>query len=223
MPRPRTHGLDELLDVAERLAADAGLGGVTIRGLAAASGMSNGAIYHAFGSLPVLLGQMWLRAAGAFLDLQEELADAASASGGRGDAVAAAASAFAEFADRRPAAARMLARVKRDELLGPKVPDELASAMLAQDERLVRLLVRLARDLWGRGDGACVEVMTLCLVDLPTAVFHRALTGPSAGGPPVIGADVRRRLDVAVRAVLALPPPPARGGRPAPAEPEKKD
>ncbi|WP_113702203.1 helix-turn-helix domain-containing protein, partial [Nonomuraea lactucae] len=81
MPRPRTHDLDRLLDVAERLVAEGGLEPFTVRGLAAASGVSNGAIYHAFGSLPVLLGRMWLRAAGDFLDLQEELARAVRGSG----------------------------------------------------------------------------------------------------------------------------------------------
>lgn len=203
VPRPRIHDLDRLLDVAERLVADGGPERFTVRALAAASGVSNGAIYHAFGSLPALLGRVWLRAAGDFLDLQEELVAAAE---GPEAAVVAAAGAPAAFADRRPEAARMLMGVRRDQLLGPQVPDELAEALLALDRRLVALLVRLARALWDRGDGASVEVMTLCVVDLPTAVFRRALTGPE--GHPTIDADSRRRLEAAVRAVLTVPPPP---------------
>ncbi|WP_460370201.1 TetR family transcriptional regulator, partial [Actinocorallia lasiicapitis] len=91
MPRRRTHDLDRLLDVTETLAA---AGPVTIRAVAAASGVSNGAIYHAFGSLPGLLARTWLRAAAAFLDLQGSLAAVADPV----EAVVAAASAPALFA-----------------------------------------------------------------------------------------------------------------------------
>ncbi len=200
--------------------ADGGPERFTVRALAAASGVSNGAIYHAFGSLPVLLGRLWLRAAGDFLDLQVELADAVQGGDREAavEAVVAAASTPAVFADRRPAAARMLVAVRRDQLLGPEVPQELAEAMFALDKRLIALLTRLSRALWGRADGASVEVVTLCLVDLPTAVFRRALTEPTTDGRPVIGADTRARLEAAVRAVLTLPPPPPRGGRPVPSE-----
>lgn len=214
------HDLDQLLDVAEQLVADGGPEGFTVRGLAAASGVSNGAIYHAFGSLPVLLGRLWLRAAGDFLDLQVELVDATPGSGHEAavEAVAAAAMVPAILADRRPAAARMLTTVRRDQLLGPKVPDELAEAMYALDRRLIALLTRLSRALWGRADRASVEVVTMCVVDLPTAFFRRALSEPSADGRPMIGSDRRERLEAAVRAVLALPPPPPPGKRPVPAE-----
>lgn len=192
--------------------------GFTVRALAAASGVSNGAIYHAFGSLPVLLGRVWLRAAGDFLDLQAELVDAVRGSGPEAAvaAVVAAASAPAVFADRRPAAARMLMEVRREQLLGPEVPPEPAEAMLALDERVSAMLTRLARALWGRADGPSVAVMTMCVVDLPTALFRRALTGPTPTGGPVVGPDNRERLEAAVRAVLTLPPPPPRGGRPTP-------
>ncbi|MFI7635370.1 helix-turn-helix domain-containing protein [Nonomuraea sp. NPDC049400] len=211
MARPRIHDLDRLLDVAEQLVADGGPERFTVRGLAAASGVSNGAIYHAFGSLPVLLGRLWLRAAADFLDLQVELIDAVHGGDRESavEAVVAAASAPAVFADRRPAAARMLVTVRRDQLLGPQVPQELAEQMFALDKRLVALLTRLSRALWGRADGASVEVVTMCVVDLPTAVFRRALSEPTTDGRPVIGADSRERLKAAVRAVLTLPPPEA--------------
>ncbi|MET7303077.1 helix-turn-helix domain-containing protein [Embleya sp. NPDC005575] len=215
MPRPRVHDLDRLLDVAERLVADGGPERFTVRALAVASGVSNGAIYHAFGSLPVLLGQVWSRAAGDFLDLQVELVDAVRSDGPESGvrAVVAAASAPAVFADRRPEAARLLMGVRREQLLGPEVPQESAEALFALDKRVLALLTRLARGLWGRADGPNVEVVTLCVVDLPTAVFRRELTGPVVDGRPRVGADSRERLAAAVRAVLALPPPPAHAGR----------
>jgi AcrR family transcriptional regulator len=206
MPRPRVHDLDRLLDVAERLVAESGPGSVTVRSLAAAASVPNGTIYHAFGSINELLGRVWLRAATDFLDLQEELVG--QASGGVVDAVIAAADTPAVFAQRRPAAARMLLTVRRDELLGPPLPSELADALLALDNRVVSLLVRLTRLVWNRRDGPAVEVLTTCVVDLPTALYRRALTGPPNEGAPPVSTGTRERLAAAVRAVLALPPPP---------------
>ncbi|GIH78269.1 TetR family transcriptional regulator [Planobispora longispora] len=211
------------MDAAERLVAGSGPDGVTIRGLAAATGVSNGAIYHAFGSLPVLLGRVWLRAAGDFLDLQETAVQKAAESEGPSagaamDAVAAAADAPAAFALRRPAAARMLMGVSREQLLGPGLPDQLAADLLALDRRLLDLLKRLARGMWGRADAAAVAVITLCVVDLPTAAFRRALTAPladeAATAATPIEADTRQRLEAAVRAVLTIPPPGRPGRRP---------
>ncbi|MGY6650566.1 TetR/AcrR family transcriptional regulator [Amycolatopsis sp. TRM77291] len=199
MPRPRVHDLDRLLDEAERLVVEAGAQGVTVRSLATAAGVSNGSIYHAFGSLGALLARVWLRAAGEFLDLQTELADQAEDPAA---AVVAAASAPALFADRRPEAARLLITVKKEHLLGPQVPDDLAGDLLVLDKRLIALLVRLAGRLWDRQDAQAVEVLTTCVVDLPTALFRRAFT---AGEP--ISEDSRTRLAAAVRAILLLPPP----------------
>ncbi|WP_072480908.1 TetR/AcrR family transcriptional regulator [Amycolatopsis australiensis] len=193
MPRPRVHDLDRLLDVTEQLVASSGLGNVTVRALAAAAGVPNGTIYHAFGSLNALLARAWLRAATAFLDLQTALVDEAATPV---EAVVAAAGAPAVFAARRPAGARMLLTTKADRLFGPELPEELADALHALDKRLVTLLVRLARMLWDRGDGLAVEVVTTCVVDLPTALFRRDLTDPL----------VRDRLAAAVRAVLTVPP-----------------
>ncbi|WP_414945050.1 TetR family transcriptional regulator [Amycolatopsis sp. cmx-11-32] len=199
MARPRVHDLDRLLDAAERLVVDLGPRGVTVRSLAATAGVSNGTIYHAFGSLGALLARVWLRAASDFLDLQTELADQA---GDTAAAVVAAAGAPAAFADRRPEAARLLITVKKEHLLGPQIPEDLAGDLLALDKRLVKLLVRLADRLWGRRDAQAVEVLTTCVVDLPTALFRRAFTE----GEP-ISEDSRGRLTAAVRAVLLLPPP----------------
>ncbi|MEO3785485.1 helix-turn-helix domain-containing protein [Actinocorallia sp. B10E7] len=213
MARPRMHDLDRILDVAEELVAEDGLERFTIRRLAAASGVSNGALYHAFGSVTALLGRTWLRAGGDFLELQTSLVDTALEGGHRDGAavraVIAAADAPAAFAARRPAAARMLMSVRSDRLLGPQLPEEVAEALLGLDRRLVALLARLAEALWGRADAAAVEVVTTCVVDLPTALFGRVLTGPALGAVE-ISDDRRRRLEAAVRAVLTVPPERAR-------------
>jgi AcrR family transcriptional regulator len=222
MARPRIHDPELILDTAERLVAGSGPDGVTIRGLAAATGMSNGAIYHSFGSLPALLGQVWLRAANDFLDLQSTLVQQALNTGGQQatamvEAVVAAADAPAVFALRRPAAARMLMGVRREQLLGPDLPDQLAADLFALDRRLLALLSQLARGMWDRADAAAVAVITLCVVDLPTAAFRRSLIAPAAdeaiSAATPIDADSRQRLEAAVRAVLTIPPPGQPGRR----------
>lgn len=198
MPRPRVHDLGQVLDTAEHLVAQVGAAGVTVRGLAEAAGVPNGTIYHGFGSLGALLGQVWLRAANDFFDLQTELVDRAATPA---DAVVAAADTPAVFAENRLDAARMLLTVNKDKLLGPQLPTDIADALIALDKRVVAMLVRLSLLLWDRRDGAAVEVLTTCVVDLPTALYRRALaTGP-------VEPDTRRRLEAAVRAVLAVPPP----------------
>lgn len=176
--------------------------------------MPNGAIYHAFGSLAAVRGRMWLRAADDFLTLQTDLIDAemgVAATPGFDDAARAtiaAADAPAAFAERRPAAARMLMTVRREQLFGPDLPEELADALLRLDRRLVsEVLARLASALWGRRDAPSVEVVTTCVVDLPTALLHRAFSQAAVDIPVQITADVRGRLAVAVRAIIDREPP----------------
>ncbi|MCD0451653.1 TetR/AcrR family transcriptional regulator [Actinocorallia sp. API 0066] len=226
-----------VVDAVERRVAEGGPGAVTVRGVAAETGVSNGAIYHAFGSLPGLLGRVWVRAASGFLDVLEAAVAGADTPV---EAVVAAADAPARFAERRPAAARMLMTVDREKLLGPDAAEAVRADLATLDARLLALLKALARALWGRADAAGVGVVTLCVVDLPTAAFRRPLAsprpdhpapgpgpgpgpdergteppgagepeagGPGAGGGSPISGDTRRRLEVAVRAVLALPPP----------------
>ncbi|HEY3709418.1 MAG TPA: helix-turn-helix domain-containing protein [Amycolatopsis sp.] len=117
-------------------------------------------------------------------------------------AVVAAADTPAVVAERRPESARLMLTVSPDRILGPQLPGDVLEDLRALDKRLVRLLVRLARELWQRGDGAAVEVITTCVVDLPTALLKRDFAAYGAAGP-----EARRRLAAAVRAVLALPPP----------------
>ncbi|MEU2038887.1 TetR family transcriptional regulator [Nocardia niwae] len=199
MPRPRTHDPDTVLDAAEALAVRCGPAAVTTRAVAAATGISNGAIYHTFGSRAELLGRTWLRAARRFLDLQTALVEAALQQRDGIEAVVAAAEAPAVFAERHPDSSRLLLAVRREELLG-EAPEAVAADLAATDAVLVELLVRLSRRLWQRGDRHAVDVMTLCLVDLPTAVLLRRdrLADPRA----------REYLRSAVRAVLTVGPPP---------------
>lgn len=197
MPRPRRYDPDAVLDAAESLVAQAGPAAVTIRAISEAVGLSNGALYHSFGSRVGLLGQAWLRAGRRFLALQRELVDAARPGT---DAIAAAADAPVIFAERHPASARLLLQIRREQLLGPDVPEDLADQLRALETQLVDLMIELAASAWNRRDRAAVDTVTTCIVDLPTAILlHRnRLANPTA----------RHHLSAAVTAVLATGPSP---------------
>lgn len=205
MPRPRVYDPDHVLDAVEALAVTSGLTAVTIRAISAATGISNGAVYHTFGSRAGLIGQAWLRAGHRFLTVQSTSADGAPESGGSRAgiaAVVAAAEAPAVFAEQHPPSAKLLLTVRREELLEQDLPDETAAELRHLDALLVGLMVRLALRMWDRKDAAAVDVITTCIVDLPTAILLRRdrLTNPTA----------REHLRKAVRAVLDIGPPPRR-------------
>ncbi len=205
MPRPRIHDPDAVLDAAEHLAARSGPAAVTIRAVATATGISNGAIYHSFGSRAELLARTWLRAAHRFLDLQTAQVDAVlpaapqPGSAACVRAVAAAAATPALFAREHPDSSALLLTISREQLLGDELPEAIADELAGTDRALVGLMIRLAQAMWDRRDGRAVAVITTCLVDLPTAILLRRhqIDAPHA----------RRQLDAAVRAVLDVGPP----------------
>jgi acyl-CoA synthetase (AMP-forming)/AMP-acid ligase II len=123
------------MDAVEQLAADAGPRAVTTRALSQRTAISNGAIYHAFGSRGGLLGQVWLRAARRFLSEQRSAVARALADGVTPEtaveAVVAAAQCPATFLDSHPATAMYLLALPRNELLGARdVSDELADELI---------------------------------------------------------------------------------------------
>lgn len=204
VPRPRTLDFDHLLDVAEQLAAESGPPAVTIRALSEATAISNGAIYHAFGSRGGLLGHVWLRAGKRYLSFQRAAVAKALSRGVSGeaavDAVVAAAECPATFSHEHPASARFLLRVRRDELLGAAdVPAELADELRRLDDDLAHLFIELAEKVWGRRDRQAVGAIRTCVVELPTALLIDAHA--------LRDAAALQRLAAAVRAVLALTPP----------------
>lgn len=192
MPRPRVHDQDRILDAVERLAVESGPASVTIRAVGDETGVSNGALYHTFGSRAGLVGRAWLRAGHRFLSAQGELIDAASGDGVA--AVVAAAEAPAVFARHHPESSRLLLTVRRDELLGPDTPPDIAAQLRDLDRLLVDTMIRLARRLWDRKDAAAVDVITTCIVDLPTAILLRRNR--------IDDPETRDRLRAAVTAVL---------------------
>lgn len=197
MPRPRVYDPDVVLDAAESLTVASGPAAVTIRAISDAVGLSNGALYHTFGSRAGVLAHAWLRAGRRFLALQHDLVNAARPGI---DAIAAAAQAPVVFAERYPASATLLLQVRRDEVLGADQPRELAAELDGLEKSLVDLMIQLAIGAWGRRDRAAVDTVTTCIVDLPTAILlqRNRLADPTA----------RRHLRAAVQAVLAVGPAP---------------
>jgi AcrR family transcriptional regulator len=199
MPRPRVYEPDRVLDAVESLVVASGPAGVTIRGISAAVGVSNGALYHSFGSRLGLVGHAWLRAGRRFLSVQSTLVDDALAQNPVA-AVVAAADAPVVFAEQYPESSKLLWAVSREELLDSDLPAEIATELTDLDRLLVGLMIRLATDLWDRKDARAVDAITACIVDLPTAiVLRRDRLGL---------ATARAQLHAAVRAVLDVGPPP---------------
>lgn len=208
VPRPRCHDPDRVLDAVESLAVGSGPAAVTIRAVGAAADVSNGAIYHAFGSRVGLMGGAWLRAGHRFLELQRESTDHTLSAPGRGavEAVVAAADAPVSFAERYPGSSGMLLTVRRDELLGADLPAGIADQLRDLDAVLVATMIRLADAMWNRKDANAVDTITVCIVDLPTAiVLNRGRLDSWTA---------RDQLHAAVRAVLAVGPAEHHARRP---------
>lgn len=208
MPRPRVYEPDRVLDAVESLAVASGPAAVTIRAISAAIGVSNGALYHTFGSRSGLMGRAWLRAGRRFLTVQNTLVDRAlSKTGPRAAvaAVAAAADAPVVFAEQYPDSSKLLLTVRREELLNSDLPDEIAMELRDLDRLLVGLMIRLAVNVWDRKDARAVDTITTCIVDLPTAILLRR--------DRLGNATAREHLRAAVRAVLDIGPPPLVKGK----------
>ncbi|MFL0580503.1 TetR/AcrR family transcriptional regulator [Dietzia sp. 179-F 9C3 NHS] len=199
MGRPRRHDLDGLLGHARALWVARGPAGVTIRGLGASSGASNGALYHAFGSRDGLLARVWALEAKAYLSLLEDRIDRARADTGAIEALVAAALTPAAFAESDPDGARLLLSTRTDELLTPRLDDEGRALLRGFHARLSGHLADLADGLWGRRDDVAVTTVRHCVVTLPGALLLRAehLTDP-------VSLHV---LDRAVRGAVSEPPP----------------
>jgi AcrR family transcriptional regulator len=176
---------------------------VTIRAISAVTGVSNGAVYHTFASRSGLMARAWLRAGRRFLAVQTSLVDQAmSAPGPQAslEAVVAAADAPVVFAEQYPDSSRLLLTVRREELLNSDLPDEITTELRDLDRSLVSLMIRLAVNIWDRKDAGAVDAITTCIVDLPTAILLRRDRLGSA--------TARAHLRAAVRAVVAVGPPP---------------
>ncbi|MFC5728174.1 MULTISPECIES: TetR/AcrR family transcriptional regulator [Nocardioides] len=199
MGRPRSHDLDLLLDHARALWVDGGAAGLTIRRLSARSGVSNGAIYNAFGSRDNLLARVWAREADAFLAFQREAVEHAGRAGTAQDAVVAAALAPATYARTDEQAARLLLAVPIGDIVNADLGPTERSLIEGQRRLLWDLIVELAERLWGRSDRSAATLVTYCLVDLPGKLLLSA-AGPT--DPLAVHA-----VEQAVRGITGVRPP----------------
>lgn len=193
MPRPRLHSTDHILDAARELVLEHGARAATLDAIVAASGAPKGSIYHRYPTLNDLLAAMWMR---AVRRSQEEFLDAL------GDpdpveAAVAAALAFHDFARTHPADARLLASLRRRDLIVSIHDASLRTSLEELNEPLERAVLELTRRLHGRATRTAVEQTTLAVIDLPLGAVRRHLV---AGDP--LPRSLREQLEAAVRAAV---------------------
>jgi hypothetical protein len=113
------------------------------------------------------------------------------------EAAVAAGLALQDFAHEEPADARLLAAVRREDLVGEVSDPALVVALQEVNERLRKALTALARRLYGRATRNTVERTTFAVVDLPMGAIRRHLVGGVA-----VPGNVRPQLTAAIRAAL---------------------
>ncbi len=199
MGRPREHEVGALLDRARELLVEGGTAGLTVRALSARSGVSNGAIYNAFGSRDNVLANVWARETERFLACQRASVDLHLAKGSVQDAVVAAALAPAEYARTEEQGARLLLTITLDRLMASDLPPEPRARLRHLRLTVSQLIVDLSRRLWKRSDVAAITVMRYCVVDLPAAL----LLVPDRPTDPI----ACHALEASVRGVIAVKPP----------------
>lgn len=194
MARPVLHDAETILDAAQELAVERGTKALTIGAIAEKSGAPIGSIYNRFGSRDVLLARMWIRAVRrsqapflAALDQEDPV-----------EAVVAGALAVFDFCRDHAAEARLLALIRREDLLHRPLPASCQRELRELNRPLERSLRQLARRAFAAADRASVEAVLFASFDLPFAAARRALL---AGNRPA--AVMREDVECAARAVFA--------------------
>lgn len=193
MAPPRKHDTDRILDAARTIALRDGPRATSVAAIAEESGAPAGTLYHRFGSRDRILQQAWLRALGRFHDevlgagdgladdriaadrvADDRIAAGGTATGGRdpvevGVAMAAAAIRFsrASLDD-----ARLLAAVRRSDLLDGGADPDFEARLAAMNAPLEAALDGIARGL-GHTGARAREVVIAAVVDLPGAAIRR--------------------------------------------------
>jgi AcrR family transcriptional regulator len=191
--RPPLHTEEAILDAARTLVLEGGARSATLNAIAQASGAPKGSVYHRFASLNELLAAMWARAVRrsqqVFIEALEE-PDAMRA------AVAAALSIY-DFARREPADARLLASLRREDLIESVEAPRLQRELAELNRPLQDALAELARRLFGDVTRDELERTVCAVVDLPIGAIRRHLI---AGAQ--LPETIPDQLAAAVRAAL---------------------
>jgi AcrR family transcriptional regulator len=194
MPRPERHSVDMLLDVSRDLVLREGARGVTVDRIVATSGAPKGSVYHRFSTVDDLFATMWLR---AVRRSQDGFLQRLTSSGDPVEAAVDAGLAIHDFASEQPADARLLAALRRDDLVGEVTDPALAVGLQEVNDRLHAALTALACRLYGRATRDTVERTTCAVVDLPMGAIRRHLVGGVT-----VPDSVRSQLSAAIRAAL---------------------
>ena len=193
MGRSPLHSEETILDAARSLLLAGGPRAATMNAIIAESGAPKGSIYHRYASLNDLLTEMWMR---AVRRSQGEFIEALRDPEAMPAAIAAALSLY-DFAEREPADARLLASLRREDLIESITAPRLQRELAALNEPIEAAVVELARRLFGKASRDNVERTVCAVVDLPIGATRRHLI---AGSP--FQNTLRGQLEAAVRAAL---------------------
>ncbi|MCA9605744.1 MAG: TetR family transcriptional regulator [Myxococcales bacterium] len=141
---------------------------LTIKAVSAEVSAPVGSIYYRFPSRAALLASLWLDAVEGF---QADLAARAETSASVGEL----ARWPIEWCREHPSEARVLLVFRRDELLLPDVPEDLAARAAARGRELLALHRRLARRFLGSTRREALAAVRLALAEVPLAAIRERL------------------------------------------------
>ncbi len=151
---------------------------------------------------------MWLR---AVRRSQAEFLRELNADGDPIEVAVAAGLSVCDFARREHADARLLAAVRREDLVATTVDPKLVTELTAINEPLRQALVALARRLYGRASKGTVEWTTCAVVDLPQGAIRRHLIA-GVRIPDSVPAQLQAAIPAALRERGATPTHSDEGG-----------
>jgi AcrR family transcriptional regulator len=196
MPRPARHSADSLLNAARELVLRDGIRTITVDRLVTASGAPKGSIFYRFSTMDDLLAAMWIR---AVRRSQAEFLHALNTDGDPVEAAVAAGLAICDFAQRETGDARLLAAVRRDDLVSATVDATLIDELTAINQPLTAAIAVLARRLYGRATKATIGATTCAVIDIPQGAIRRHLVGGVAI-PDFVGTQLRAAIPAALLA-----------------------
>jgi AcrR family transcriptional regulator len=201
VPRPTRHPTDTLLDVARDLVVRDGARAVTVDRIVEISGAPKGSIYHRFSTVDDLLAAMWIRA------VRRSQATFLAELDGDGDPVevaTAAALTVCGFARTAHADARLLAAVRREDLVAATVNATLLTELAQINKPLRTGVAALARRLYGRATKETIEWTSCAVIDLPQGAIRRHLVAGTRI-PDSVPAQLRAAIPAALRERGAAP------------------
>jgi AcrR family transcriptional regulator len=194
VPRPERHPVDKILDVSRDLVLSHGARAVTVDRIVAISGAPKGSVYHRFSTVNDLLASMWLR---GVRRSQDRFLEPLRSDGDPVEAAVAAGLAIHDFAVDLPADARLLAAMRREDLIGEVTDPDLRTALQQVNDQLRDALVVLARRLYGRATADAVERAACAVIDIPQGAIRRHLVNGDR-----VPRGLRSQLAAAIRAAL---------------------